>query len=215
MWRISGYHFLVPSTALPKKDSTLVQIVDKALAESAQKSGAWLVCRKGCTQCCVGVFPISQLDATRLRHGMAQLERTDGGRASAIRDRARDSVARLAADFPGDAETGLLDDDEEAEEAFAEFANDEPCPALSPETGECELYAYRPMTCRVFGPPIRSESEGALGVCELCYHGATAEEIAACELKLDTDELETSLNQKVEKTSGIKGNTVIAFCLAK
>ena len=209
------YYFLVASTALPKKDSTLVQIVDKALVETAQKSGDWLVCRKGCTQCCIGVFPISQLDATRLRHGMAKLERTDGERASAIRERARDSVARLAADFPGNTETGLLDDDEEAEEAFAEFANDEPCPALSLETGECELYAYRPMTCRVFGPPIRSESEGALGVCELCYHGATADEIAACELKLDTDELETSLNQKVEKTSGIKGSTVIAFCLAE
>jgi Fe-S-cluster containining protein len=148
---------------------------------------------------------------------MAKLERTDRERASAIRDRARDSVARLAADFPGDPKTGLLDDDddEEAEEAFAEFANDEPCPALSPETGECELYAYRPMTCRVFGPPIRSESEGALGVCELCYHGATADEIAGCELKLDTDELENSLNEKVEKASGIKGNTIIAFLLAK
>jgi Fe-S-cluster containining protein len=205
----------VPSTALPKKDSTLVQIVDKALAETAQKSGDWLVCRKGCTQCCIGVFPISQLDATRLRHGMAKLERTDRDRASAIRDRARQSVARLTADFPGDPKTGLLDEDEEAQERFAEFANDEPCPALSPKTGECELYAYRPMTCRVFGPPIRSESEDALGVCELCYHGATAEEIAACELKLETDDLETSLNEKVEKASGIKGNTLIAFCLVR
>ena len=71
------------------------------------------------------------------------------------------------------------------------------------------------MTCRVFGPPIRSESEDALGVCELCYHGATAEEIAACELKANTDELESSLNQKVEKATGIKGNTIIAFCLAE
>jgi Fe-S-cluster containining protein len=146
---------------------------------------------------------------------MANLERTDRERASAIRERARDSVGRLVADFPGDPENGLLDDNEEAEEAFTEFANDEPCPALSPETGECELYAYRPMTCRIFGPPIRSESEGALGVCELCYHGATAEEIAACELKPNTDELESSLNEKVEKASGIKGNTIIAFCLAE
>jgi len=146
---------------------------------------------------------------------MAKLERTDRDRASAIRDRARQSVARLTADFPGDPKTGLLDEDEEAQERFAEFANDEPCPALSPKTRECELYAYRPMTCRVFGPPIRSESEDALGVCELCYHGATAEEIAACELKLETDDLETSLNEKVEKASGIKGNTVIAFCLVR
>ena len=39
------------------------------------------------------------------------------------------------------------------------------------DTGHCELYESRPMTCRVFGPPVRSED--GLGVCELCFHGAT------------------------------------------
>ena len=32
------------------------------------------------------------------------------------------------------------------------------------------------MTCRVFGPPVRNEG-GGLGVGELCFHGATAEQI--------------------------------------
>jgi Fe-S-cluster containining protein len=205
----------VQHSALPKKDSKLVQIVDQALAESARKSGDWLVCRKGCTQCCIGVFPINQLDAARLRQGMAKLDAADAARAAAIRERARRSVERIGRDFPGDIRTGILDEDEAAQESFQEYANDEPCPALSPTTGECELYTYRPMTCRVFGPPVRSESEEGLGVCELCYHGATDEEIAACELKPDPDDLESGLIEQVESSSGVRGETIVAFCLAE
>ena len=48
------------------KDRALIQIVDSALAEAARRSGKWLVCRRGCTQCCIGVFPINQLDAPAL-----------------------------------------------------------------------------------------------------------------------------------------------------
>jgi hypothetical protein len=52
--------------SLTTKDQMLIQIVDSALAEAARRSGEWLVCRPGCTQCCIGVFPINQLDASRL-----------------------------------------------------------------------------------------------------------------------------------------------------
>ena len=130
-----------------------------------------------------------------------------------VRERARASVKRLSAAFPGNLKTGIIGDDETSLERFEEFGNDEVCPVLSTETGECELYASRPMTCRVFGPPIRSE-EG-LGVCELCYHGATNEEIAECELVTGADALEASLCEEVERKSATRGNTTVAFCLAK
>ncbi|MFL6299668.1 MAG: YkgJ family cysteine cluster protein [Terriglobales bacterium] len=197
---------------LPKKDAQLVQIVDAALAEATRKSRKWLACRIGCTQCCVGVFAISQLDALRLKHGLEALEHFDPTRARAIRKRARESVSRLAAEFPGNLKSGILADDEASRERFEEFGNDEPCPALSPTTGECELYASRPMTCRIFGPPVRTE-EG-LGVCELCYDGASAEEIAACELVTGTDALEGALNAEAERFAQRSGETIVAFCLA-
>ena len=59
------------------------------------------------------------------------------------------------------------------------------------------------MTCRVFGPPVRSED--GLGVCELCFHGATDEEIAACEMNPDPDDLESALLEKLEKNTGTRG----------
>src|SRR5690242_261004 len=44
-------------------DRAFIQIVDAATAEAARRSGPWLACRPGCTQCCIGPFPITQLDA--------------------------------------------------------------------------------------------------------------------------------------------------------
>src|ERR1700719_3063891 len=125
---------------LDSADSTLIQIVDAALAEAARKSGQWLVCRLGCTQCCIGPFPISQLDARRLRGGLAELEARDPERGALVRERARRSVARIWSSSPGDPATGRLAENREAEEEFASFADDEPCPALDPETGACDLY---------------------------------------------------------------------------
>jgi Fe-S-cluster containining protein len=199
--------------SLPARDAQLVQIVDAAVADAARRSGPWLLCAPGCTQCCIGVFPISQLDAGRLRQGLAALDATEPERAATVRQRAQQSIARIASEFPGDARTGILD---ESSPAFEDFANDEPCPALDPATGLCDLYATRPMTCRVFGPPLRTtdpDGNDGLGACELCYHGATEEEIAACELHLDTEDLESALTAEAEQTTSRTGNTIVAFAL--
>lgn len=193
-------------------DHKLIQIVDAALADATHKSGSWLACRPGCTQCCIGVFPINQLDALRLNRGLRKLGKDSPQRAAAIRERARESIARLSPDFPGNPVTGILDDSEEAADRFEDLGNDQPCPALDPRTGLCELYEHRPMTCRVFGPPVRTED--GLGVCELCFQGASTEQIAACEMIPDPENLESRLVEKVEKTSGVRGNTIVAFALS-
>jgi len=193
-------------------DAALIQIVDAALAEAARKSGAWLVCRPGCYECCIGPFPISQLDARRLRDGLAELERRDARRAQRVRQRAREYMARFGRDFPGDPVTGVLEEGDEADDRFATLADEEPCPALDPEEGTCDLYAARPMTCRVFGPPVRSGAD-AVGVCELCFQGATGDEIAACEVELDPDDLESPLLHELERSTGVRGDTIVAFAL--
>ncbi|HZS96176.1 MAG TPA: YkgJ family cysteine cluster protein [Terriglobales bacterium] len=189
----------------------MVQIVDAALADATRRSGPWLVCRPGCTQCCVGVFPINQLDATRLKSGLAELEKRDPARAAAVHARSREAATRLRADIPGDPRSGILAEDDASQARFEEFANDETCPVLDPSTGMCDLYESRPMTCRTFGPPVQSED--GLGVCELCYHGASDEEIAACEMEVDPNDLEGNLLKKFEARTGVRGQTIIAFAL--
>ena len=139
---------------LPAGDSELVQIMDASLADAAQRAGPWLACRPGCTQCCHGAFAINALDTLRLRAGMDALRATQTPPLRCrLRRRARAWLAEFCPDFPGDPVTGLLGTSEADQARFEDFANDAPCPALNPATGLCDVYAWRPMTCRVFGPP--------------------------------------------------------------
>ena len=196
------------------RDAQLIQIVDATLAEAVRLSSGWLACRVGCTQCCIGPFPISPLDARRLRLGLAALAASEPDRAARVRERARQSVARISPQFPGDPATGLLFEDEASEDC--DFAEDEPCPALDPETGACELYAARPITCRSFGPAVRVHADDMTGVavCELCYVGATDEEIAACQVEMDSGDLEADLVRELQLQQGLQGQTIVAFALA-
>jgi Fe-S-cluster containining protein len=199
---------------LPAGDRELVQIVDAALAGAALRAGAWLVCRLGCTQCCYGAFVISELDALRLGAGMETLRREKPALAAEIERRAQMWIGTHGADFPGDLGTGRLGDSDADRERFAEFANEAACPALDPATGRCDVYEWRPMTCRVFGPPIQMDGgkDGgkSLGHCELCFVGATEDEVVGCEMPVP-DELEKELLAGIPE----KCETLVAFALLR
>jgi len=123
----------------------------------------------------MGPFPISDADAQRLRGGLAELMSQDSERAAEIQRRARE--------WSGE--------DEEA------------CPALDPISGTCELYAARPMTCRTFGPPVRCES-GELAICELCFDGASPEEIEAAVVDLDPEMLGQTEDENLTVASALR-----------
>ena len=196
---------------LPARDAQLVQIVDASLADAARRAGDLLACRIGCTQCCHGAFAINALDAARLREGISTLRGTNPALAADLELRARAWLAEHGPDFPGDPETGALGTSAADQARFEDFANDAACPALDPSTGRCDVYQWRPMTCRVFGPPVRATGEdGAegLGHCELCFIGATPDQVAVCEMPVP-HELETELLKEI----GSKDETVVAFAL--
>jgi Fe-S-cluster containining protein len=83
---------------------------------------------------------------------------------------------------------------------------------LDPVTGTCDLYAFRPVQCRTFGPPVRNEDDG-LGVCELCFVDAPAREVARCEMDQSWRSLEEKLISEAEQRTGLQGPTIIAFAL--
>jgi Fe-S-cluster containining protein len=198
-------------------DQNLIQIVDAALASATLRSGPHLACRPGCTQCCHGVFAISHQDSARLRAGLELLTASDPARAERLRTRVAESLARLAPSFPGNRTTGILTEDDEATKAFEDFANDERCPVLDPATGTCDLYQHRPILCRTFGPPARTE-EGHLAHCELCYTQATTEQIAACELDPTLPETVAESDEAFNAAHGSRGEpreTLIAYALRR
>jgi Fe-S-cluster containining protein len=191
---------------------TLIQIVDKAIVDAYRRGGSHLVCHPGCSQCCIGVFPIAHEDGARLREGLAILEHTDPQKGARIRKRVAGSLTRLDPWFPGDLTTGILKEDHEAAILFEEFANNEPCPVLDPDHGTCDLYEHRPILCRTFGPPMRTEQNN-LATCELCFIHATTEEIAACELDPTIAAQEEASNQAFNAAHNLHGQTLIAYTL--
>jgi Fe-S-cluster containining protein len=194
---------------LAARDRELIQIMDASWANAARRAGPHLVCRPGCTQCCHGPFRINALDVARLPAGMEQLRSTNPALAAEIERRAHAWIEACAAEYPGDPATGILGDTEDDLERFDELPEDLPCPALDPATGLCQVYEWRPMTCRVFGPPVRMET-GALGCCELCFTSASPQETAACELYVPHD-----LESEVVDELGSSAETVVAYALVK
>lgn len=192
-----------------RSDAELIQITTAALDDAYARAGHWMACHPGCHQCCIGVFPINALDADRLQEALRSAEPEVAHR---IRERAAAARQRLMPHFPGDAATGRLFTEEHHEEEFEDFGNDEPCPVLDPETGTCDLYAARPMTCRTFGPPMPNE-EGGLGVCELCFVGAEESEVARCTVDAGFLQVEEETLAEKQAREGERGLTLVAFAL--
>jgi hypothetical protein len=52
----------------------------------------------------------------------------------------------------------------------------------------------------------------ALGACELCYTGASEEQMAACAVEIDSENIEGNLLASLE-AQGIRGETIVAYAL--
>lgn len=106
-------------------------------------------CDKGCRDCCVGLFDVSLADGDLLREGLAGL---DDATRNDIRSRAASVLARLREIYPdlGDTLDGWDADDVDD---LCDALEGVECPVLGPG-GECRLYAWRPLTCRMSGVPL-------------------------------------------------------------
>lgn len=133
------------------------------LARLARKTDEWfhrasaallgqVACRIGCSHCCIGLFPVTRLDAELLHEGLAQLPSDE---RLLIQQRARAQVSALEAAYPTLLASRSLEgwSDGEIDHAVSRFDQDR-CPALS-DGGLCSLYAYRPLTCRSMGIPTQ------------------------------------------------------------
>lgn len=196
-------------------DHELLQIVDRQMHEAYHKGGSHLLCAPGCTECCIGPFGIHRLDVLRLRRGVRKLGQHDPDRASALLKRARGAIEALTPGFPGDSLTGELGArSPEEEDSFLDHHADLACPVLDPATGRCELYAHRPLTCRIYGPAARTAG-GILDPCRLCFTTASPETVAACCAEPDPENLEDELLEELEQIEGERGVTLIPFAFVK
>jgi Fe-S-cluster containining protein len=199
--------------SLPREedeDRALLAAVHEALSQGRRTLADRLDFGRGCPRCCYGPFPINVLDARRLRRGLAELSLRAPERAAAVVARARAQAGRFAPAFPG---TGaVLDDDDDAVEAFCARFAAEPCPALDPASGRCELYAARPIACRTFGPPVRIGAQD-LPPCDWCFSG-TPQDASRATAVVDPEGREDALLTRIEQ-AGVRGATANAQALAR
>ena len=122
-----------------------------------------LPCHRGCSRCCIGVFPITILDAVEISKGLATLPDAD---QIDIQARARSQVRALEERLPRLKHSVLLDEWQDTEvDAVAEQFGDLPCPALAAD-GSCRMYRFRPVACRTMGVPVDSGGFES-GACEV------------------------------------------------
>jgi Fe-S-cluster containining protein len=110
-----------------------------------------IVCNKGCSECCRGLFDITILDAALLNIGFAGLP--DSVRVR-VREKAEKSIRAIQSSWPEFEHPFILNHRPEDEmETLMATDNETPCVLLDAE-GKCLLYDYRPMTCRLHGLPL-------------------------------------------------------------
>ncbi len=142
---------------------TLFESADEWFARAHALLRNALPCRQGCCRCCIGPFPITQLDVIELRRGLSLLPQEQ---RAAIQAKATQQVAEMEAAYPALRKSPNLDQwDDAALDALVTCFADMPCPALEPD-GSCGMYAFRPITCRMMGIP--TESDGLVqGACSV------------------------------------------------
>ena len=197
---------------LDRADAELLQDLDRGFDEASRRAGTWVACGPGCSECCVGPFPITRLDARRLRRGLSDLSRDDPERARRILDRALRAARALVDGYPGDAVRGGLSGDVDTLDRFFERHGSLPCPVLDPASGRCELYAARPVSCRTYGPPLSFLGESA-SPCPLCFKEAPTTIVERCRFEPDLRGLEDSILWKMGVSPGDEWETLIPFAL--
>jgi Fe-S-cluster containining protein len=193
---------------LVRLDEILLEGLDAEIHAGEERARGHLACRLGCTECCIGPFDITGLDAERLRRGYRELQRIDPKAALDLRDRAQSQWRSMADSFPGTKETGALGEDEEAIDRFCSSFETLPCPVLDPESGACLLYEHRPISCRTYGLPVRAGSE-ILPPCRLNFGGASRDQIEGAAIEPDPDDLEGEILERLGSP-----HTVIPAALA-
>lgn len=120
-----------------------------------------LPCRRGCSGCCVGVFPVTILDRQEIQRGLRALPEDHRKR---IERTAAEQVTALSIAAPRLNRSRFIDqwpeeDIDRITERFATWF----CPALEQDE-TCSLYEFRPLVCRSMGLP---QDDGGLvsGAC--------------------------------------------------
>ncbi len=127
----------------------LAQKVDDWFQRCCSNQPEAIACKRGCSDCCRGLFDITILDAALLSKGVV-------GLGPAVREplafKARSRLEALKLVLPEFSFPWLLNRFSEEYVTNQLIDDDAPCIFLN-DAGECIVYDFRPLTCRLHGIP--------------------------------------------------------------
>lgn len=110
-------------------------------------------CKRGCTDCCHALFGLFPIEAAFLRDRFAKLDPALQQEVLKRADQAEEQLTKFQA-MMNEAHA-----DDPGMQAYAMARERIRCPLLN-DQGDCDLYAHRPVTCRIYGIPTTVQGAG-------------------------------------------------------
>lgn len=125
----------------------LVDKADSVFRKMEEAHGSCIKCKRHCSDCCHAVFGLFLIEAASLQEHFSQLDNDKRHAALLKCNQADRDLKRL--------ETRLrAHEDDPQMRAYVLARERIRCPLLN-DNQDCLLYPYRPITCRVYGIPIK------------------------------------------------------------
>jgi Fe-S-cluster containining protein len=139
-----------------KEYEALLALADKTFETVQQDFPDLVKCRVACADCCHAVFDLPLIEALYINY---HFNRTfKGGRKEAFLETANQidrQVHKLKRKATKDLKAGKAEDEILTELAEAKIR----CPLLN-DQNQCDLYGFRPITCRLYGIPTQIGGKG-------------------------------------------------------
>jgi Fe-S-cluster containining protein len=132
-----------------EKYEALVAKADAAFERVKDAYGECVKCGQTCSDCCYALFDLTLIEALYIRHKF--LETYRGAEKTALMEKANRAdrrIYKLKRNAYNELQAGKNEGEILAEMALERVR----CPLLN-DAQLCDLYAYRPLTCRFYGIP--------------------------------------------------------------
>ncbi len=142
-------HSEIDYSPIFKKYEKIVDLVDSAFEQVKNQNGDLVKCNSGCSDCCHALFDLTLIEAIYINHRF--LEQFKDQKREEIIERAN-IVDRKIYKIKRQAYKEIEKGQNEIKILADIGAERVRCPLLNKEE-MCELYQYRPITCRAYGIP--------------------------------------------------------------
>jgi Fe-S-cluster containining protein len=183
------------------KYEAVVKMADNAFDKVRASHSGCIKCKIGCSDCCHALFDLTLIEALYINHKFKEM--VDGDKKLRLEEKANiadRAVFKLKKKAYKEFEGGKSEDDILKDMAEKRLR----CPLLNKDD-RCDLYEFRPITCRLYGIPLsiggKGHTCGVSGFQEGEQYPTINMDIIQTKLYEISDELVKSFGSKYSKMS--------------